>query len=103
MNMTLKKKLTAIAAIGSSVFLLAACEPQDDGVGTTGDTDTMGTTQDDAQTYGQRDRDFGADPAVQDPATTQDPAMQDPYQQDPAVQQDPAAGTTADDDVGTAF
>jgi hypothetical protein len=112
MKITLKKKLTMIAAIGSSVFLLAACEPGEDrgtGVGTgTGDTG-MGT-QDDAQTYGQRDRDIGTtqEPATtyQEPATTYEaPATttQDPAMQDQPTGAGTGTGTGAGDDTDTAF
>lgn len=85
-----KKRFTALAAICSSVFLLAACEPGDDQQA----ADQPETTeQDGAPTYGQRDRDLGTqeDPATQDPAM-QDPAMQDQETPPPPAPEEDTTG-----------
>lgn len=93
MNMTklhvTKKRLAALTAISSSVFLLAACEPTDDQQA--GDQPET-TEQDTAPTYGQRDRDAGTQ--------TQDPALE---QQDPAMEQPEAEQDTSGAEDSSAY
>src|SRR5690606_14457464 len=72
-----KKRLTALAAICASGFLLAACEPSAEQQSSE-QTDT--TTQDGASTFGQRDRDLTTpeDPAMNSPGTSQETPSTDP-------------------------
>ena len=70
-----KKRLTVLAAICSSGFLLAACEPSaNQSASEQSETETTTTEQDGAPTYGQRDRDVTVpeDPAMDAPDLSPD-------------------------------
>ncbi len=102
-----KKRLTALAAICCSGFLLAACEPSAEQT-TSEQTETGATEQEGAPTYGQRDRDatLQEDPAMESPATTPDTSA-DPMA-DPSGGTSPgtspgATDTSTDAEADTAF